>query len=122
MKKLPHMQEAVSHLNPVHIGGNPDADICLIAWGSNAPLCREAAGITGIKFVQPVVIHPFPASEMRAATRGSVLTFLPEDNYSGQLADICEAHGIRVDIRMPRFDGRPNTIDQLTEDLWGLVG
>ena len=122
MKKIPYMQESVSQLNPVHIDGNPDSDMCLICWGSNAPLCREAAHIVGIKSVQPIVVHPFPTSEMIAATRDSVLTFLPEDNYSGQLADICEAHGIRVDIRMPRFDGRPSSIDQLTEDLWGLVG
>lgn len=122
MKKIPYMEDAVSDLNPVQIAGNPDSDICLISWGSNAPLCREAAQIMGIKSVQPIVVHPFPTSEMIAATRDSVLTFLPENNYSGQLADICEAHGVPVSLRLPRFDGRPSTIDQLVEDLWGLVG
>jgi len=122
MKKVPFMQEAVSKLSPVREGGNRDADICLISWGSNAPLCREAAQIMGIKSVQPIVVHPFPASEMIAATRDAEMIFLLEDNYSGQLADICEAHGILVDIRLPRFDGRPTSIDQVTEDLWGLVG
>lgn len=121
MKKVPLMKEAVSRLNPVHISGNAESDVCLISWGSNAPLCREAAHIMGIKSVQPVVMHPFPESEMVAATRHSSMTFLLEDNYSGQLADICEAHGIPVDVRLPRFDGRPFTIDQLIEDLWGLA-
>ncbi|GAB7015705.1 2-oxoacid:acceptor oxidoreductase subunit alpha [Methanogenium cariaci] len=121
MRKLPLMAETVSRLNPVQISGNREADRCLIAWGSNAPLCREAAGIVGITFVQPIVLHPFPEQEMREATRNSRMTFLLEDNYSGQLADICEAHGIPVDIRLPRFDGRPFTLDQLMEDLWGLV-
>jgi len=121
MKKIPLMKDAVSNLDPVEVAGNPDSDMCIIFWGSNAPLCREAAEIVGIKSVQPIVIHPFPESEMIAATRDSVMTILPEDNYFGQLADICEAHGIQVDSRLPRFDGRPSTIDQLTEDLRGLV-
>ncbi|WFN34784.1 2-oxoacid:acceptor oxidoreductase subunit alpha [Methanogenium sp. S4BF] len=121
MKKVPLMKKVVSRLNPVHISGNVDSDVCLISWGSNAPLCREAAQIMGIKSVQPVVMHPFPESEMVAATRNSSMTFLLEDNYSGQMADICEAHGIPVDVRLPRFDGRPFTIDQLIEDLWGLA-
>lgn len=121
MKKVPLMKEAVSLLNPVRISGNCDSDVCLISWGSNAPLCREAAQIMGIKSVQPVVMHPFPDSEMAVATRDSGMTFCLEDNYSGQLANLCEAHGISIDIRMPRFDGRPFTIDQLIEDLWGLA-
>ncbi|WP_157200054.1 hypothetical protein [Methanogenium cariaci] len=55
MRKLPLMAETVSRLNPVQISGNREADRCLIAWGSNAPpLCREAAGIVGITFVQPL--------------------------------------------------------------------
>ena len=121
MKKIPYMKEAVSQLNPVQISGNLDSDMCLISWGSNASLCREAAQIVGMKSVQPIVMHPFPETEMLAATRHSGMTFLPEDNYSGQLADICEAHGIPVDVRLPRFDGRPFTLDQLVEDLWGFV-
>ena len=121
MKKIPLMEEAVSRLNPVRNSGNFDSDMCLISWGSNAPLCREAANIVGIKSVQPVVMNPFPEAELRAATSQSHMTFLLEDNYSGQLADICEAHGIPVDIRLPRFDGRPFTLDQLVEDIWGLA-
>ncbi|MDE4907076.1 2-oxoacid:acceptor oxidoreductase subunit alpha [Methanogenium marinum] len=121
MKKIPLMKEAVSRLNPVHVSGNHDSDMCLISWGSNAPLCREAANFVGIKSVQPIVMHPFPETEMLAATSRSRMTFLLEDNFSGQLADICEAHGIPVDIRLPRFDGRPFTLDQLIEDLWGLA-
>ncbi len=121
MKKISLMEEAISRLNPVHVSGNSDSDMCLISWGSNAPLCREAANIVGIKSVQPVVINPFPDAEMISLTSQSRMTFLLEDNYTGQLADICEAHGIPVDIRLPRFDGRPFTLDQLVEDLWGLA-
>ena len=73
----------------------------------------------GITSVQPVVIHPFPTREMIVATRDSKMTFLLEDNYSGQLADICEAQGIPIDVRLPRFDGRPCTIDHLIECLEG---
>ncbi|MFA5394553.1 MAG: 2-oxoacid:acceptor oxidoreductase subunit alpha [Methanogenium sp.] len=119
MKKIRFMEEAVSQLNPVHISGNADSDVCLISWGSNAPLCREAAQTLGIKSIQPIVIHPFPEQEMHAAVKDSAMTFLLEDNYSGQLADICEAHGISINIRLPRFDGRPCTIDQLIENLRG---
>jgi 2-oxoglutarate ferredoxin oxidoreductase subunit alpha len=119
MKKMPLMKEAVSHLNPVRVSGNVGSDVCLISWGSNAPLCREAAQKMGITSVQPVVIHPFPTREMIVATRDSKMTFLLEDNYSGQLADICEAQGIPIDVRLPRFDGRPCTIDQLIECLEG---
>ncbi len=121
MKKIPLMKTAVSRLNPVRVSGNTDSDVCLISWGSNASLCSEAAQTMGIKFVQPVVMHPFPEREMIAAVKDSDMTFLLEDNYSGQLADICEVHGIHVDVRLPRFDGRPCTIDQLIENLRGLI-
>jgi len=121
MRKLPSMREEISDLRPVIIYGNPDAEICLLCWGSNAPLCREAAGILGIKAVQPLALWPFPAGEVLDAVGDSWMVISVEDNYTGQLADLARHHGIRVDLHIPKYDGRPHTIDGLVELLWGMV-
>lgn len=121
MSKLPAMRQEVSDLRPVIIYGNPDAEICLLCWGSNAPLCREAAGRLGIKAVQPLVMWPFPAGEVSDAVGDSWMVISVEDNYTGQLADLARHHGIRVDLHIPKYDGRPHSIDGLVELLWGMV-
>ncbi|MBT8507176.1 hypothetical protein AZH53_01865 [Methanomicrobiaceae archaeon CYW5] len=121
MRKLPAMRQEVSDLRPVIIYGNPDAEICLLCWGSNAPLCREVAGRLGIKAVQPLVMWPFPAGEVSDAVGDSWMVISVEDNYAGQLADLARHHGIRVDLHIPKYDGRPHSIDGLVELLWGVV-
>jgi len=121
MRKLPAMRQEISDLRPVIIYGNPNAEICLLCWGSNALLCREAAGRLGIKAVQPLALWPFPAGEVSDAVGNSWMVISVEDNYTGQLAELARNHGIRVDLHIPKYDGRPHTIDGLMELLWGMV-
>ncbi len=121
MRKLPAMRQEISDLRPVIIYGNPDAEICLLCWGSNAQMCREVAGHLGIKAVQPLALWPFPAGEVSDAVGDSWMVISVEDNYTGQLAELARNHGIRVDLHIPKYDGRPHTVDSLMELLWGMV-
>ncbi len=97
----------------VTIAGEKGAGDALVTWGSTAGACRDAAGGLGLRVVQPVVLNPFPAGRVRAALEGARRTIAVEENATGQLEQLLALHGIRVDGRIRKYDGRPFALDEL---------
>jgi 2-oxoglutarate/2-oxoacid ferredoxin oxidoreductase subunit alpha len=98
--------------------GAPDA---LVTWGSTAGACRDVAAGLGLRVVQPVVLAPFPAEKVRAALRGATRVVAVEENATGQLEQLLALHGIRVDGRIRKYDGRPFAEDELGARAGGAL-
>ena len=62
---------------------------------------------------QPLVIEPFPVSGLTKALKGVDKLICVENNATGLLSQLVECHGIHVDERILRYDGRPFTVDGL---------
>jgi 2-oxoglutarate ferredoxin oxidoreductase subunit alpha len=93
-------------------GTTGEAD-ALVTWGSTAGACRDVARGLGLRVVQPVVLNPFPVERVRAALDGARRTIAVEENATGQLGQLLALHGIRVDGRILKYDGRPFAEDEL---------
>ena len=97
----------------VVVSGEPHAATALLSWGSTAGVCSEVGRMTGLRVVRPVVLQPFPLAQIATALAGVTRLIAVEENATGQLADLAQAHGIVVHDRILRFDGRPFTAGSL---------
>ncbi|WP_298665798.1 2-oxoacid:acceptor oxidoreductase subunit alpha [uncultured Methanofollis sp.] len=101
----------------VATAGDPDAETALLCWGSTAGVCAEAAGRLGLRVVRPVVLSPFPEMRVKAALAGAGLIVAVEENITGQLARLVSVHGIRADVVVGKYDGRPFALEDLERRL-----
>nr|WP_319377648.1 2-oxoacid:acceptor oxidoreductase subunit alpha [uncultured Methanoregula sp.] len=96
------------------LAGSPDVLLC---WGSAKGVCREVASSFGLRFVQPVVLSPFPADAMKKALSGARRILCVEENQTGQLGDLALQHGIVAEKRILKYDGRPFTREELEQKV-----
>ena len=113
LKKAAALASEVFSLNPVVVGGDTGSDVALICWGSPIGVCREAAGSMGLRVVQPVVLSPLPTQLLQDALQGIKRQIVVEENAEGQLAMLLARHGIRPNLHIRRYDGRPFTVEEL---------
>ncbi len=97
----------------VTVSGIPDAATALLCWGSTKGVCNEIAGLLGLRVIQPVVLTPFPAEQLKKAMNGVTKLIAVEENAMAQLAALAERHGIIPDHKILQFDGRPFLPDDL---------
>jgi 2-oxoglutarate ferredoxin oxidoreductase subunit alpha len=97
----------------VNMRGTPDATTGLLCWGSTKSACTEVAVRLGLRMVQPVVLSPFPVTQLKSALVGVKRLIAIEENATGQLAALAEEHGIGIQEKILRCDGRPFTADEL---------
>ncbi len=121
LRKEKYLFDDLIKHNPVKVYGNSNSDVILVCWGSNKGVCVEAAEKLGLKVVQPLVLLPFPCEEFRKSIAGSKKIICLENNATGQLADILIGHGIVINERILRYDGRPFSLDELEIELKNLI-
>ena len=63
-KARPLMEEIENH-EAVKVYGNENSKKAVICWGSNKGVCVEAAVNLGLKVIQPLVLAPFPISQLK---------------------------------------------------------
>jgi len=97
----------------VNIFGNLDASTALLCWGSTKGVCNEIASLLGLRVIQPVVLAPFPLAMVKKASTGVSRLIAIEENATAQLATLAGQHGIRIDQKILRYDGRPLSPDDL---------
>jgi 2-oxoglutarate/2-oxoacid ferredoxin oxidoreductase subunit alpha len=97
----------------VRVSGTPDSATALLCWGSTKGVCNDVAGILGLRVIQPVVLSPFPAEQLKKAITGVRMLIAVEENVTAQLAAIAERHGITADKKILQYDGRPILPDDL---------
>ncbi|MFA6331698.1 MAG: 2-oxoacid:acceptor oxidoreductase subunit alpha [Methanoregula sp.] len=113
LRKEAGLARAMDGYNQVNILGSAGAPTALLCWGSTKGVCREVAGILGLRVVQPVVLEPFPEDQMKQALAGTTKIICVEENATAQLAALARQHGISVDAKILRYDGRPFTYENL---------
>ena len=115
--KLAHLEREVGALPSVKVTGPAEATRALLCWGSNGPVCEEAAAGLGLKVIRPLVLWPFPSAQMKRALRGVEHTICVENNATGQLVELLRLHGMDVDDAVRKYDGRAFWVDDLEAGL-----
>ena len=112
-KRMKKLVEIAKILPPPKIYGSDDADLTIIAWGSNKGVCLEVvmwAANEGIRlnFIHPLFLNPFPSKTIEEAIGRAKKTLIIENNYTGQLESLIrEQTGKSIDFNLRKFDGRP---------------
>lgn len=105
--------EELDRLPLVNIYGDRGAAEAVVTWGSPTGALREIGELAGVRVIQPVVLWPLPVRQLRHALVGASRVAVAEVNATGQLANLLERHGMRIDARINRYDGRPWAVGEL---------
>ncbi len=103
----------------VKVYGRTSSKTALLFWGSNKGVCVEAAERLGLRAVQVLALSPFPEKRLLEALQGVERLLAVECNSTGQLADMAQCRGIKVDDRILKYDGRPFSREDLLLNLGG---
>jgi len=121
LRKQEALARAMNALPQVNVLGTADAPVALLCWGSTKGVCAEVGEALGLRVIQPVVLEPFPTTQLRVALSGATKLICVEENATGQLAAIASEYGITVDEEILRYDGRPFTYESLLEKVREVV-
>ena len=121
LRKQEALARAMNTLPQVNVLGTADAPVALLCWGSTKGACAEVGEALGLRVVQPVVLEPFPVTQLRVALSGATKLICVEENATGQLAAIASEYGITADEAILRYDGRPFTYESLLEKVREVV-
>ncbi len=116
-RKFEQMKQAVTQLPAVTVTGPADAQKAVITWGSNKGAVKEAAAELGLKVIQPIVMEPFPAEQVRKTLAGVEKIAMVELNQKAQLGKVLAEQGINIDKKILKFDGRPFLPNEIKEAL-----
>lgn len=119
--KTASLAKELENYDTVKCYGNSKSDTAILCWGSNGPVCKEAASSLGLKAVCPIVLSPFPAQALKAALEGVKKIISVENNATGQLRSLVNSYGIKVNAEILKYDGRPFSVDELEEMLKGKL-
>ena len=119
MRKFELMKEEAEKMQSVNVFG--ESKTALVCFGSTKGAAKEAAEKLGLKMVQPLVLEPFPEEQIKKALKGSEKIICVENNASGQLAKLLSCHGINVDERVLKYDGRPFFREELEEQIKKII-
>ena len=117
MKKMDGLSREVEGMNPVNTGGVADAATALLCWGSTKGVCEELAGKKGLRFIQPVVLWPFPEKAFARSMAGVEQFYAVETNQTGQLVTLVSRFGYTPSGNILKYDGRPFMVGELESAL-----
>ena len=98
-----------------------EGEVALLVWGSSRGAALEVARRLNLRFVQPLVLKPFPKRALSEALKGVRRLIVAETNATGQGARLLRARGFRVDEVILKYDGRPFTVEELEERVSGVI-
>ncbi|MBN2530295.1 MAG: 2-oxoacid:acceptor oxidoreductase subunit alpha [Deltaproteobacteria bacterium] len=106
--------------------GTSKADVAVVSWGSTGDTLKEVVlqlkdkGVH-LNHVHLTEIWPFPARQFNAAVENSKRIVVVEGNQSGQLAAlITQSTGKKTEL-LPKYDGRPFIVEDLTAAVAEVV-
>ncbi len=112
-RKFKTLEKELSKIKAVNVYGNRKSSTALIAWGSTKGAALELALRKDFKLIQPMIMNPFPAKEIKAALKGVDRIVTIETNTKGQLAQLLKIKSEKV----LKYDGRAFTIDELIKKV-----
>jgi 2-oxoglutarate ferredoxin oxidoreductase subunit alpha len=117
LRKFEEMEKEIDSLEAVKVYGNKNSKKAVVAWGSTKGVALEVAEKLGLKFIQPLMIQPFPQKQFDKAMKGVDKLILVECNALGQMEKVLRCHGIKVDKKILKYDMRPFTVEELEKKL-----
>lgn len=117
MRKFKEMEKEVESLEAVKVYGNPNSKTAVVCWGSTKGAVKEAAEELGLKVIQPIILQPFPVKQFKDALKGVEKLVLVELGALGQMEQVLNSKGIKVDAKVLKYDMRPFTPEELAVKL-----
>ncbi|MCK9578385.1 2-oxoacid:acceptor oxidoreductase subunit alpha [bacterium] len=117
IRKFEEMKKIADSEDAIKIYGNKKSKIAVISWGFTAGAVREASENLGLKFVQPILMSPFPVKQMIKALQDVEEIILVENNTTGQLGVLMAMNGIYADKKVLKYTSRPFTIEELEDRI-----
>jgi 2-oxoglutarate/2-oxoacid ferredoxin oxidoreductase subunit alpha len=122
LKKLPLIAEEIS---PPMLYGDPEPEVVIAGWGSTYGVLKEAVDLLSsaekIAMLHFSEIYPFPLTakfDYLAFLERAGETICIENNALGKFASLVRSEtGFVFHDRINRFDGRPFTLETLTEEI-----
>lgn len=96
--------------------GNKSSKIVIFSFGISSGVSKEVAENLGLKFVQPIVLHPFPEKKILKELKGAKKIFTVELNSLGQFANFLRKYGVFAEPIL-KYTGRPFFVEELERDL-----
>jgi len=127
-KRLRKMNLISNDIPAPRIYGSPDASTAVVGWGSTFGVISEAVDALNGEGVRVRGLHlsglwPFPRKPFEQALAGAKRVIFVENNATGQLAQLARSEtGISADRLVSKYDGRPFTVESLTEELKKAAG
>jgi 2-oxoglutarate/2-oxoacid ferredoxin oxidoreductase subunit alpha len=121
-KRYRKLETAAEELPQPERYGDTDATIGIIGWGSTEGTIQEAvdrARAKGYKVaaLHPRILSPLPDRAIRAFIDSVDKVIIPENNYSGQLANLLGGrYGLQA-IRLNKFGGIPFTAGEILRKI-----
>lgn len=105
----------------ISVSGNPEADICIVCWGSVRGQVAEAVGDLTVRVISPLIIEPFPINSFTKVMQKVKKILVVEESATGQMDKILREKGFPPDELILRYDGRPSSIEELHEHIRRFV-
>ncbi|HLW58435.1 MAG TPA: 2-oxoacid:acceptor oxidoreductase subunit alpha [bacterium] len=110
------MRKMVSYLQhdarPPQVYGSAAGGLAIVGWGSTKPALLEAQQRLEAEGTPAVVVHfthlwPFPTHLAKPILEAAERVIVCEHNYTGQLAELIQAHCVIPVRRVLKYNGRP---------------
>lgn len=105
-------KEIESH-ESVKVYGNQGSSKALLCWGSNKGVCVEVAENLGLKVIQVLALSPFPLRQFKEAIKAVKSLIAVENNATAQLVKLLNMHGLDVNEKILKYNGRPFSVEEL---------
>jgi 2-oxoglutarate/2-oxoacid ferredoxin oxidoreductase subunit alpha len=94
-----------------------EGSVAVVFWGSTKGTVIEATKGMNVKLIQLIVIQPFLEEKIKELFIGIEKVISVEMNATSQMAQVLKMHGINVDVKITKYDGRPFTIEELKKEI-----
>lgn len=122
-RKIELARKELAKLFPVRVEGPADAELTLVAWGSNYNLCKalcrrfEGEGIK-VNMLMIKVLAPFLSEDVTAALQKAKRLILIENNFTSQMGRLIRMEtGIEIKDKILKYDGEPFTAGQTYREV-----
>jgi 2-oxoglutarate ferredoxin oxidoreductase subunit alpha len=111
--KLERLKNEVEASEPVKIYGDEGAEATLVGWGSTKGPALEALKLLRregfrARFVQVLLLEPFPSNAVAKALAGTAKHLLVENNRTAQLGKLVRLNtGFEFENILLKYNGRP---------------
>jgi len=123
-KKMPLIKKEIT---PPFVYGKQNPDVVLICWGSMYGIVKEVVDELSDKYKIAMLhfseIYPFSENlSWIDKVINSKIFINIEQNATNQFARLVKMEtGINIENHINRFDGRPFTVEELKEKVYGYI-